>query len=211
MAYTPNTWVARAGTGLNRFSYVMDGDYIYLTPAPVSVQDPGTPFSVDWMNNIEQGITDAQNPDSLSVGQTMPTGLGSGVINAAVGFAVNGISQDYIVDAGTSDNWNYRKWASGIYECWRNYEVSDIAIDTAWGGIYYGYVEGVDFPITFIDLPVMTATVNAQTTSTIFLGTGSGSSWSKFSTSQTGAFVLLRGTSGTFSGIISIHAKGKWK
>ena len=54
MAYTPNTWVARAGTGLNRFSYVMDGDYIYLTPAPVSVQDPGTPFSVDWMNNIEQ-------------------------------------------------------------------------------------------------------------------------------------------------------------
>ena len=73
MAYTPNTWVARAGTGLNRFSYVMDGDYIYLTPAPVSVQDPGTPFSVDWMNNIEQGITDAQNPDFLSVGETMPT------------------------------------------------------------------------------------------------------------------------------------------
>jgi len=148
--------------------------------------------------------------NKLSVGQAMPEGLPEGVVNAATGFSINGLVQDYMIESGNSGIWEYRKWASGVYECWGNLQVSSVDINNAWGGTYYGYTEGVDFPITFIDLPVMTATVNAQTTSTIFLGTGSSSSWSKFSTSQTGAFVLLRGTSGTFSGIISIHAKGKW-
>ncbi len=28
---------------------------------------------------------------------------------------------DYIVEQGTSDIWTYRKWASGVSECWGNY------------------------------------------------------------------------------------------
>ena len=55
MSYTPNTWVARQGTGLNRYQD-QNGDYITLTPAPESVTTPGTPFSVDWMNHLEQGV-----------------------------------------------------------------------------------------------------------------------------------------------------------
>ena len=136
MAYTPNTWVARAGTGLNRFSYVMDGDYIYLTPAPVSVQDPGTPFSVDWMNNIEQGITAAQSPDSLSVGQAMPAGLGAGIVNAATGFAING-NQLEGIEKGTSGIWTYLKLTSGVLICWCQNTIGSVSISNNAQYQYY--------------------------------------------------------------------------
>lgn len=55
MAYSKNTWKARVGTGLNRF-VDQNGNYLYLTPSPESVEETGTPFSAEWMNNIENGI-----------------------------------------------------------------------------------------------------------------------------------------------------------
>ncbi len=58
MAYTPNTWVDRAGVGLNRFTD-QDGKQYEFTPNPVSITQIGTPFSAAWMNHIEQGIADA--------------------------------------------------------------------------------------------------------------------------------------------------------
>ena len=169
------------------------------------------PVSGSGQSIVDRGIpTMHMTQDGISVGQMMPEGLPEGVVNAASGFSINGLVQDYMIESGNSGIWEYRKWASGVYECWGNLQVSSVNINNAWGGTYYGYTEGADFPIVFSELPTMTATVNGQTTTTVFLGTGSSSSWSKFSTSQTGAFVLLRGTSGTFSGIISIQAKGKW-
>lgn len=57
MPYTPNTWVARQGTDLNRFQD-QDGNFITLTQAPTEVITQGTPFSADWMNHIEQGIAE---------------------------------------------------------------------------------------------------------------------------------------------------------
>lgn len=42
---------------------------------------------------------------------------------------------DYIVEEGTSGIWTYRKWASGIAECWGKNSVVSV-IRTAWGSIY---------------------------------------------------------------------------
>lgn len=109
MAYTPNTWVARAGTGLNRFSYVMDGDYIYLTPAPESVQQTGTPFSTDWMNHIEQGIADAYE-------------------NAPA---------DYVVETGTNGIWEYRKWESGYIECYCQQSIGEVSLTNTAQYLFY--------------------------------------------------------------------------
>ena len=60
MAYTPNTWQSIQGQGLNRFQD-QDGNIYYLTAIPEQVTQPGTPFSADWMNHIEQGIADIDN------------------------------------------------------------------------------------------------------------------------------------------------------
>ena len=60
MAYQKNTWVARIGTNLNRF-LDQNGNELILTPAPSEVLQQGTPFSADWMNNIEEGIESVSN------------------------------------------------------------------------------------------------------------------------------------------------------
>lgn len=54
------------------------------------------------------------------------------------------VAVDYIVEQGTSGDWTYRKWDSGIYECWRR---------TANGSAVT-----INFPITFVELPRIVAT-----------------------------------------------------
>lgn len=54
-AYSKNTWVARVGTGLNRYTDQNNNVYEF-TAAPTGIVTSGTPFSADWMNHIEEGI-----------------------------------------------------------------------------------------------------------------------------------------------------------
>lgn len=60
MAYTPNVWKARTGTGLNRFIDQNEAIYDFV-PAPLSVIEQGTPFSAEWMNHIETGVKEAHD------------------------------------------------------------------------------------------------------------------------------------------------------
>ena len=53
--YEPNTWQDQIIDGANRFTD-QNGNLWVFTPAPVSITQPGTPFSADWMNHMEQGI-----------------------------------------------------------------------------------------------------------------------------------------------------------
>ena len=60
MAYTKNEWRARQGTGLNRFLKTQEtAEAVTLANEPLSITVPGTPFSEENMNHIEQGIEDA--------------------------------------------------------------------------------------------------------------------------------------------------------
>ena len=63
MSYTPNTWIARTGANLNKFTDQNGNEYVF-TPAPGNVVTAGTPFSADWMNNLEQGV--AANDTALA-------------------------------------------------------------------------------------------------------------------------------------------------
>ena len=59
MQYNRNTWTPRIGEGLNKYTDSISGKTLQLTPAPDSIIEPGTPFTADWMNNIEQGLANA--------------------------------------------------------------------------------------------------------------------------------------------------------
>ena len=60
MAYVKTEWKARQGTNLNKFTKSQEtGVSVILTNTPDEISEPGTPFSADNMNNIEQGIADA--------------------------------------------------------------------------------------------------------------------------------------------------------
>jgi hypothetical protein len=60
MAYTKTNWNSREGVNLNRFIKSAETDTsVILTNTPSEVTHPGTPFSAENMNHIEQGIEDA--------------------------------------------------------------------------------------------------------------------------------------------------------
>jgi hypothetical protein len=60
VAYTKTEWLPRLGTNLNKFTKSAESPTsVILTSAPDAVTQPGTPFSVESMNKIEQGIFDA--------------------------------------------------------------------------------------------------------------------------------------------------------
>lgn len=63
-----------------------------------------------------------------------------------------------VIEQGTSGEWHYRKWLDGTAECWGRRRVS-VNMSTAWGSIYYGLVDAVDFPSElFTDAPMCQVT-----------------------------------------------------
>lgn len=111
---------------------------------------------------------------------------------------------DYVIDQGTSGGWRYRKWKNGYYECW--YRAStNVSITTAWGGIYYGEIPAVSFPITFKSEPVMVHTVDVA----------QGGAWgvsARCSTTSAGIMYLFRPTSSSsVAAVHNIYAYGRWK
>lgn len=120
---------------------------------------------------------------------------------------VTGINAvDYVVEQGTSGDWSYRKWNSGIMECWGTYTAS-IAITTSsanYGGYRSGLITATAFPVAFTATPVITAVAQ-----------GAGGYWVNNvadSNTTNAKFYLSCGTSHAASDkSISIHACGKWK
>lgn len=44
---------------------------------------------------------------------------------------------DFVVEQGTSGNWTYRKWNSGIAECWKKFPKMLVNCSTSYGYSYY--------------------------------------------------------------------------
>lgn len=89
----------------------------------------------------------------------------------------NTLSVDYIVEEGTSGIWTYRKWNSGIAECWGRYTTTSSSLTHC----------GSTLPFTFSETPVVTANfglsgqasasikyVNASTTDVDMYGDNAG-------------------------------------
>lgn len=53
---------------------------------------------------------------------------------------------DWVIETGTDNSWNYKKWHSGKYEAWRNYQATSLVITTASAGTYYGGERDIPFP-----------------------------------------------------------------
>ena len=61
---------------------------------------------------------------------------------------------DVVVEQGESNGWTYRKWDSGVAECWKILEHST-TVATAWGGLYVGNATArQNYPFAFISKPV---------------------------------------------------------
>lgn len=114
---------------------------------------------------------------------------------------------DYIVEQGTDGIWTYRKWASGIVECWGLTQYS-VTPNQAWGDShFYGTIDAIVFPEgLFINTPVLTVSV-CDGSGTFFVS-------KRNTTAQnTGPIyaVTVAESKIAISATFSFSAKGRWK
>lgn len=117
---------------------------------------------------------------------------------------------DYVVEQGTSGIWTYRKWNSGIAECWGKTSIQPVC-SRAFGNIYITQTSnpGVNYPFTFI-------TITTENISTIG---ASGNCWimaestNYTALSQAPAYWVCRPTQATaaMNVNISYYTMGTWK
>lgn len=70
---------------------------------------------------------------------------------------------DFIVEQGTSGIWTYRKWASGIAECWGTSDTVTITSWNQWGGMYTASnaIPAYYYPVQFSAPPMLQITYRA--------------------------------------------------
>lgn len=137
------------------------------------------------------GISDIQKDSKTTIEQIMSD--------------IDTLKTDYVVEQGTSGIWTYRKWNSGIAECWGTY-TNSIAITTssaAYGGYRSGQIAAPNFPFTFASAPTITAT-----------SANGGGHWvNNIASSTTNVkFYLSAGASSAAANrSIAFHVMGKWQ
>lgn len=156
----------------------------------------------------------AQLKDTTITGDATVSGtllVGSNNLNVAEQITnINNNLKDSVVEQGTSGIWTYRKWASGISECWAT-TTTTISSWEAWGNLYEGYprIEPISFPKNLF----ISDDVGWQVTANSYMGIVSVESASLITKSQTPLMWLLRPNTSSSSDLvrISMEAKGRWK
>ena len=131
--------------------------------------------------------------------------------NFNVPISINGVEmKDYIVEQGTKDNWQYRKWNSGKMECWRRLQLTT-AVSSAWGSLYTsGAISATNltYPYAFIETPMLSVSLMPFGAGGILMCPGSAYG----SATATGALEIARGTTVTNATyLINYYAIGNYK
>ena len=110
---------------------------------------------------------------------------------------------DFIIEQGTSGIWTYRKWYSGISECWGSSIVNTICSNQS-GGVYFSDEKTISLPSgLFVRAPITNITCVDP--------------WSWINTTSTSAIVItfkiIRGSNypNAYDTRVSLSAKGNWK
>ena len=116
------------------------------------------------------------------------------------------LSVDYIVEQGTSGIWTYRKWNSGIAECWGTKTVAP-SISDDWGNWKEGKIsDKLSYPSgLFVENPAFFVGTNTTSNAFVF------EHWEAGSATQTPLIYGSRPYAATFTATICLRAVGRWK
>ena len=124
--------------------------------------------------------------------------------------AVNISSVDYIVEQGVDGIWTYRKWNSGIAECWGTHSWT-VTSWGAWGNLYESNNSYVNYPTgLFSSKPIVQIVPNCDNGA---VGAASVEVWTGHTAIRTPSFNFIRGNTGATNttGAVNIYARGTWK
>lgn len=117
---------------------------------------------------------------------------------------VRGLFNDYVIEQGVSSGgWTYRKWKSGLRECWIKFTLNT-PITTAWGSMFVGNskTSKLNYPFTFAEIPMEYATARS-TDGAMWVYAESGGTGQNSKT-QSGVYNVCRPTSLASSQAITI-------
>lgn len=120
---------------------------------------------------------------------------------------------DYVVEQGTKGIWTYRKWDSGIAECWGQTHHS-VPTSTAWGNIFVSQeLPAQTYPITFSGYPVEVASVSTRAGLSTVQTWLAQASTSARSETTSGIYRVCRPNSQSTAKYYTIvyDVKGRWK
>lgn len=120
-----------------------------------------------------------------------------------------GLIADYVVEHGTDGIWTYRKWASGIAECWGE-QVENNGSFSAWGYLYAHDIPSVNFPSGLFEKVIIETAQAKQSGGNIVSSINSTGADFKTKASQ---ITCIRGAgqSGTANFYAYRYAIGTWK
>lgn len=116
---------------------------------------------------------------------------------------------DFVVEQGVSDRWTYRKWKSGIAECWGSSDTVTAEVTGTWGGVSSAenVIPTYSFPFTFAAVPKVQTTFERVGAYNYWIYTGSNPA----TASKTPSYGICRGTAGTVQVKLNYYVIGKWK
>ena len=126
--------------------------------------------------------------------------------NKGINFT-NGVVSDFVVEQAQAGIWYYRKWYSGMAECWCRRNV-DVNINIAWGSaLYYGTATTINYPFTFAEKPICQITCEYGTDAVSLFIASCGSGTNVYAT----PVMLCRTDAKTVNCNILYHVHGRWK
>lgn len=114
-------------------------------------------------------------------------------------------ASDYVIEQGTSGIWTYRKWESGIAECWAATPATSKTVSTSYGAGYYAPRDNFILPSG-----LFTSISEAQASLRDANAIGTWFSLQTVSTTEIGGYIFSL-TANTITVQLNIHAIGKWK
>lgn len=161
----------------------------------------GTFKIVKTVWNVLTGKYDEMELGDLSISLSEALGIDNALQKASAYVEPD----DYVVEQGISGDWIYRKWNSGVAECWQYAQYANLAMTTAEGYGYYAPLKTINFPSGLFYSVAPVVTVGTELNGS--LGNFTISTSSKSSVS--GYFWASR--SATRTVYAHIHAIGKWQ
>lgn len=123
----------------------------------------------------------------------------------------NSIVSDFIVEQGITNEWIWRKWNSGVAECFRKLAIKT-NVKNSWGNLYSTgalSVTNLTYPFEFVEVPIVSVTTSCNGWVGILMAAGGSYRATK---TTTGSFEICRGTQAENAYyFLNYHVIGKWK